>query len=245
MSKVSNGVILYEGPSNLDGSSIICIATGLAKSSANSKTGNLIQTWIMPKDLNPLDAIKTLKDKSVCGDCKHRRGTGGACYVNVGQAPNNIWKTYIRGGYPKFSKDSLDLFKGKLIRFGAWGDPTAVPFKVWEPIKKVIKGSTGYTHQWKNCDTEYQQICMASVDNELEYQEAYKNGWRTFRVKSPNEPLKKGEFTCPASEEAGKKLTCSQCMACSGGNPPKGTVAINIHGVLKKRFTELTILESV
>ena len=54
---MANGVILYEGPSELDGSPIVVIATFGSK---NRKTGkgrkNLIQTWIMRQDVAPWDA---------------------------------------------------------------------------------------------------------------------------------------------------------------------------------------------
>jgi hypothetical protein len=34
---------------------------------------------------------------------------------------------------------------------------------------------------------------------------------------------------CPASEEAGKKLTCQECLACGGGNR-QGSIYIPAHG---------------
>src|SRR3546814_4866747 len=41
------GVILYEGPSKLDGKPIAVIASGLAKASRNTKTGAMVQTYII------------------------------------------------------------------------------------------------------------------------------------------------------------------------------------------------------
>jgi hypothetical protein len=43
-------------------------------------------------------------------------------------------------------------------------------------------------------------------------------------------------MVCPASEEAGKRLTCDDCGACSGGEPPKVSVAIIAHGTNWKRM---------
>ena len=40
----ANGVILYEGPSMLDGAPIVVIATGIRTGSTNVKTGAMIQT---------------------------------------------------------------------------------------------------------------------------------------------------------------------------------------------------------
>jgi hypothetical protein len=67
-----NSAIIWEGPSMLDGAPIIVIATGLAQDSQNTKTGNLIQTWIMRADVDPMRAIREGLDASICGDCKHR-----------------------------------------------------------------------------------------------------------------------------------------------------------------------------
>ena len=52
----------YEGPSMIDGSPIVAIAT---ISSRNGKTGSIVQTWIMPADIDPLTAIKTGYDSAV------------------------------------------------------------------------------------------------------------------------------------------------------------------------------------
>ena len=43
---MANGYILYEGQSMIDGQDIVVIATGFDKDSKNSKTGDMIQTWI-------------------------------------------------------------------------------------------------------------------------------------------------------------------------------------------------------
>ena len=71
-SKIS-GFVFYRGPSMIDGKPIVAILTGLAKRSRNEKTGNgLFQTWIMRERINPLRAVNTGADISICGDCKHR-----------------------------------------------------------------------------------------------------------------------------------------------------------------------------
>jgi hypothetical protein len=240
--KKPSGLIIYDGPSLLDGKPIVCIATGIfqSKTSNNVKTGDMIQTWIIRKDIHPHEAVQKGEDKSICGDCKHRRGTGGACYVIPAQAPSQIYKAYLKGNYIPLDNDNIVLFKNRLLRLGAYGDPSAVPYEIWEKLLKRTVGHTGYSHQWKNpkIDKRLQEICMASVDNPFEFEEANKAGWRTFRVKSINDSLLKGEFVCPASEEQGKRLTCQTCLACCGGHPPKGSVVINVHGVIKKRFEQ-------
>ena len=51
-----NGFILYEGPSMLEPSKDIVVIATLT--SANDKTGNMIQTWILVKDEEPHHATK-------------------------------------------------------------------------------------------------------------------------------------------------------------------------------------------
>lgn len=55
-----SGIILYRGPSMLDGSPIVCIATGIeGKASRNGKAGEMVQTWILREDIAPHEAIHT------------------------------------------------------------------------------------------------------------------------------------------------------------------------------------------
>lgn len=80
------GLVLYEGKSMIDGKPIVAIANRITDVSDNTKTGAMVQTWIMRSDVNPVDALKSGEDESVCGDCKHRPANSGACYVKVFQA---------------------------------------------------------------------------------------------------------------------------------------------------------------
>ena len=125
--KKPTGFIFYQGPSVLDGKPIIGIATLKSK---NEKTGNLVQTWILPEGVSPVEAVKTGKDASVCGNCPQRQSVGGACYVNVGQAPNNIWNAYKAGNYPVANAFDMEtLLAGRKLRIGSYGDPAAIPFE--------------------------------------------------------------------------------------------------------------------
>jgi len=240
--KVS-GLLVYKGPSSIDGKPIIVIAT---LKSANVKVGNLVQTWILREDMHPGDALHSGDDSSICGNCKHRGpgdGSSRSCYVNVYQAPVGVWRAYRRGIYPDVQADldrtSLVTFSERKVRLGAYGDPAAVPYEVWEQILKYTVGHTGYTHQWKTCDQRFKNICMASVDTEEEMAEARSLGWRTFRVRDSDESVLDNEFQCPASEEQGKRKTCETCMACSGLkmgklSPSAGSVTIVVHGSKSK-----------
>lgn len=240
------GVILYRGPSLLDGSPIVAVAVGLARRSKNQKTGNMVATYILPDgEENPVTAVKTGGDAAVCGDCPHR---GTSCYVNVTQAPLSVWRAVQAGRYPHYSPDlHRHLFEGRFVRLGSYGDPAAVPFEVWEGVTDAAAGWTGYSHQWRTCDQRLASLCMASCDTPCQRADAVAAGWRTFRVRLDDQPVEPGEFACPASQEAGKRKTCEECRACSGAK--SGTNAsptIIVHGPAvannwKRRMFERTV----
>ena len=55
-----NGLVLWEGPSAINGEPIVVIATGLKRKSANAKIGaNTVQVWSLPRDVAPNVAVKT------------------------------------------------------------------------------------------------------------------------------------------------------------------------------------------
>lgn len=235
----ANGVILYEGPSKLDGQPIVVIATGLKTGSTNAKTGAMVQTYILRSDIPPIDAVKTGADASICGSCTHRgdgTGKGRSCYVTLMHGPRGVWAAYKRGSYPKagFGFDVVDFSRDRMLRLGTYGDPAAVPVHIWQLATKFAAGWTGYTHQWRSLDPAvWAPLVMASVDSEEEMHEAHALGYRTFRVTPIGVgPLKGVEVVCPASHEAGQKVECIDCKACMGTSA-KARVSIQImaHGV--------------
>lgn len=238
--KQPNGVVLYRGPSQLDGAPIVVIATGTARSSRNAKTGGEIQTWIIREDISPIDAVKSGADVSICGDCKHRGngdGTNRSCYVTVFQAPLVVWKAYRKGLYPRVPLAELaHMLQGRVVRFGSYGDPAAAPIGIWSVLSRMVDGRvTGYTHQWRNASAELARFTMASCDNAAERDQAKANGWRTFRVMTPDEQLGAREISCPASKEAGAKTHCAECKACGGLDAKaKVDIAIVVHGAASK-----------
>lgn len=246
-----NGVIVYHGVSN--GENIVAIATGLLNPSKNRKTGPMVQIYILHADLSPTEASSQGKDIGVCGDCMHRKSLGGACYVNQGQDPLNIFNAYKNGKYPyivsdvkKFQDSDItsvyvndgmwDIFKRSYVRFGAYGDPAFIPIDIVEKIASNCKGFTGYTHQWKKTNSAYQKYFMASVDFSWEYDLAKKLGWRTFRV-SPEWNIKKsGEMPCLFSL---KDMQCVDCLLCCGTSKPNNKdIYVKVHGATVKRFIE-------
>ena len=155
-----SGWVLYDGPSELDGSRIVVVLT---TSSDNRKTGNMAQTWILRADRDPVSAIQTGADVSICGQCPHR-GLNGAvrtCYVNVGQAPLAVYRAWQHGSYSGFAP--LPHLHG--VRLGSYGDPAAVPVSVWQQLLKATQPlkKTGYTHQWHRPEfAALRSLCMAS-----------------------------------------------------------------------------------
>lgn len=242
--KKPSGYIIYRGPSLLDGKPIVVVA--IVKKSKNKKTGGMVQTYILADNgKSPVVSAQLLEDVSVCGDCKHRRGMGGSCYVNLGQGARSVMDGVMRGIYPYIWSDIevmesfvMDVAQ-RMTRLGTYGDPAAVPAYVWELLLQDAAGHTGYTHQWASGKADHvKQWCMASVDSAVEMMKAKLNGWRTFRVRgADDEHVYSNEGKCPASEEMGKRLQCEDCMACSGGvDSKKASMVIIVHGSLKNRF---------
>ena len=65
-------LIIYDGPSVIDGSPIVAILTGLANASRNTGTGDMLQVYILRSDMMPEAARHTGADASICGDCPMR-----------------------------------------------------------------------------------------------------------------------------------------------------------------------------
>jgi hypothetical protein len=98
--KHSKGYIIDRGLSPIDGQPYVAILT---LKSTNRKTGDMAQVWILREDINPVEAVQSGKDVSICGDCPHRKQQDGtrSCYVNVGQGPNSIYTRDTNEGYIK------------------------------------------------------------------------------------------------------------------------------------------------
>lgn len=231
------GVILYEGISQLTHEPIVVVAT---INSNNVKTGNMVQTWIIRSDLSPVEASKQHKDDAICGNCPHRQSTGGACYVNIGQAPSAVYKAYKKGSYKSFDESvHKELFFGRMIRLGSYGDPAAVPVEVWNNILKYCIGHTGYTHQinHKNFQKDILKICQVSADTPKQALKLQRQGLKTFRVALPNDGLLEDEIECLSDS---KGLSCLACGLCNGR---KQNIAIVVHGARSNRFKSKLITQ--
>ena len=235
--------VIYDGPSLIDGKPIVAIAQ---VKTGNRKTGDMVQTWILRSDIDPITASRTGEDSSICGDCPHKgkpsdKATGWAvgrsCYVNLLFAPNGVYKAYKRGAYPTAQGHdairAIGLLRG--VRLGSYGDPMAVPEYVWRSLTSGAEFVTAYTHG----ANAMPDMIMTSADNATQAKEAWDKGERTFRVISALDKLIKGkEVLCPASEEAkaasGKAVTCAACKLCGGNSIKAKSVAIVAHGASKR-----------
>lgn len=226
--KQQKGYVIYEGPSAIDNQPIVVIAT---MKTTNIKTGQMIQVWILRSDINPVEASKTSQDISICGDCPARHSLGGHCYVNIGQAPNSIYKSYKKGNYPHI--EDFNIFQGKEIRFGAYGDPVNIPLSLVKIMARTAKKWTGYTHQWQNPKFDaYKQFFMASTDNEAQTTTSHNNDWRSFRVITTKTRTLPNEMECLSDS---KGLQCKECTLCNGNKAGK-SIFITVHGSRSKRF---------
>jgi hypothetical protein len=248
-----NGFVLYRGPSALDGKPIVCIATGLETGGSNKKTGSMVQIYILCDGINPLKAVQTGADVSICGNCPLRgrviedpkepgklKNIERLCYVTLFHGPRVTYDAFERGIYPAVPlSKARKLLAHRKVRVGAYGDPAAVPFQVWEQALDKVAELNSYTHSWRRFP-QLSAFCMASVESEAEREEARALGFRTYRVRMSGAPKMTGEGHCPASKEMGKAVQCALCMLCGGKKTDaKADITIEAHGAGAKWISKI------
>ena len=238
--KEPKGYVIYDGASLLNGERIIVIA--LVSKSHNSKTGDMMQTYIItPHD--PRLASKLGLDSANCGDCplrgeptddpKRKIAKKRKCYVNLGQGVLIVYKQWKKGAYPILQGHTAlaKLGEGKEIRIGTYGDGGAVPSYIWDSLLSKKKKHTAYCHQYNNTNSSFDpMIYMVSADDLPTAQYHWSLGNRTFRViQDVSEVDKSKEILCPASKEMGRRVQCSSCMLCGGSQVKAKSIAIVQH----------------
>ena len=225
-------VVLYRGPSTIDGNPVIALMSGLERPSTNAKTGPVLQTWIIPDiDDPPHVAVRAGRDRSVCGGCP-LRGKGG-CYVRTHQATRALWE---KRDQPPHIKDADRLrIRGRALRIGAYGDPTAVPIDVWLDLLRACGPSkhTGFTHRWcapsVDADPRWRSFLMASTETIAGLVDATDRGWRPFHVVAKGAGVPGGLVQCASGLE--RPLRCIDCGLCGGARKARTPgVWINAHG---------------
>lgn len=245
--------LIYDGPSDIDGKSIVIVLT---TGSSNVKTGKtMAQTWILRSDISPIEASRIGADSSICGNCKHK-GTpnaskpsgwadGRTCYVSLHQAPTAVYNAYKRGSYPMATDLQLKaLLSDKMLRCGSYGDPAAHRATFDRIIPMAGLGHTAYTHQQDIMPTDPRM--MISADTAAEAITAHNQGRRTFRVIPVSDwttagkaALLPSEILCPASAEStAKDVTCDKCKLCNGSESKHAkSIAIVAHGSSRNKVT--------
>ena len=236
MTKQLRAGIIYQGPSQIDGLPIVAIAT---YSDRNTKTGKVLQTYIIRSDISPLEASKSGQDFSICGDCKFRgeansdperkQAKNRKCYVNLGQGPTIVYKSFNRGVYPIANDHAsrVELGENRVVRLGTYGDPAAVPSYVWDQLLSECLSHLAYSHQ----SGFRPDITMQSADTLAQAQAHWAKRARTFRVIDSLDDIDPtNEILCPASKEAGRRVQCVKCQLCSGlTSNSKKSIAIVEH----------------
>ena len=231
------GYIAYEGRSKLDGLPIVVIVNKISSASKNEKTGDLVQSFIIRADVDPVTAQANGQDISICGQCEHRpslaRESGAApCYVNTAKSVLQVYKAYKRGRYAKADRETIaQALAGKRLRLGTYGDPAAAPVELWQHLTKYTAAHVGYSHQWQRARFNFDQwrgLVMASADTQDQAALANLHGMRVFRVTTADDK-QAGEINCPASAEGGRRTTCASCLLCGGTSKAAKDIVIRDH----------------
>jgi len=226
-----NGYVLWRGLSPINHQPIVAVLT---ITSANRKTGNMAQVWILCETGDPVDNVQDGGDIAICGNCPHRTNAMGqrSCYVNVGQAPLSVYRAYKAARYPDATdtqsearSDALQAITGRPIRWGAYGDPGLLPHSLVRAFNRVASHHTGYTHQWRSYADGYQGVFVASCDGVLDHSEAKSRGWQTFTVVSKHVTPDYAK-QCPATVE-GSQAQCATCKLCDG---TRADIFVHAHG---------------
>lgn len=230
--KKPTGYILHKGIIN--GAPYIAIATVATE---NRKTGNMVQVWFLLEDVDPVAGVLSGIDAlTICQGCPFASGQG--CYVNVGQAPLAIYRAYKRGSYPELVPAEYDeVFTGRKVRFGAYGNPSLLPLAKVKLIAKISSGWTGYMHDWRKnpLASQYAHYFMASTETEDSRRMAIDAGFRYFHV-SPSKP--DSAIECLSDS---KGISCAECRLCAGLSKPAKSIWINPHGSgVKKAIQQAT-----
>jgi len=220
--------IIHESPE------LFCVAT---VDSDNLKTGNMIQLWIMSRNVHPVESRRTGHDATLqCQGCPHASNEG--CYVSP-LALMAIYRTYKAGNYKHLELGTPEwgaFFTGASVRFGAYGNPSMLPLSLVSDIVERCYSHTGYMHDWNIMPVDlakaYGRFFMASTEpSNVAF--AHNLGLRTFTV-VPEAPSDRSLGIECLADKSG--LQCIDCGLCDGNSRslnrsiPLPSVWIKAHG---------------
>lgn len=208
------------------------------KASENSKLGFafVVQTYhFAPEQLKDFT-----KDSKTCMDCpmsyNQNNGKSGGCYTHKGKqlmGLKSMLKRISKLKITEFNQSEFNAWVKRirvtahLVRFGTYGEPTTLPVSIIRILATLGEKTTGYTHQWRTANPEYSNYFMSSTHSIEETEQAQAAGYRSFiLIKTKTSKA----TVCPASKEASRRLTCSECGLCNGNSSSfKKDIYINKH----------------
>ena len=214
--RIPTGLVLYQGKSLLKGGGdIVAIATLQSK---NRKTGPMVQVWILRADMDPLETARADNRKPICGSCP----LADACYVIECLAPLQVWRAWEAGIYPAYSyRHHSSLLRGRSVRWGAGGDPAALPVQLIRKITALCGSHAGYSHQLldgsvsRSRADKLANYLMASVESPSTIKQAEGRGYRWFAAIPEGVAPPRNAIECLAASR-GKQ--CINCRLCNGGS---------------------------
>jgi hypothetical protein len=195
------------------------VITGFKAKSVNRKTGEMIQTYLLDKETLTTEP-KVFGAK--CAGCP----MVSKCYVsNDKMSVRRTVKKLLNGEACSYKFSTLDevlpLLRGERVRLGTYGDPSALPLHDLQKICKTSDGWTGYTHFFREIDSDYSLYLMASVESLEGELLAHSLGYLTFRVllkEDENLEVTKKSIQClnVENDKTLVSLQCVDCLICSG-----------------------------
>ena len=208
----------WQGPSTIDGKSIMAVISCEKTKSRNIKTGDMVQvaffsTLEKPVPLRPKVWTKEVSDEP--------------CYVGL-HWKGRQWSTAL--ALSADMKAARDVLGNKPVRFGEYGNMSSIPREVSEQLLQAAEKWTLYEHEWRKESNQWlRHYAMASVHSIEEAEEAWAMGWRTFRVTKDGEHPEDNEIECPYVQRG---TQCASCLLCNGkkkGKDKRKSITVPAH----------------
>lgn len=194
-----NSYCFYDGVSQLDRRSpIIAVMSNCQYNPEdyNIKTGDMLQTYIIMRNVHPQHAIDFMLDDCICGKCVHKRD--GRYTLSMASASQYVLAMSIsarvllqygnhsrRARYQLYLALLLLLYKLLLASQHAWVHTVTLQLcrSLYGVTYYVIALAIVVTHQWRSkIAAPFKGILQASCDNYTDQYDAEQAGWGTFTV---------------------------------------------------------------